>query len=487
MLALRACLCGGRRRAQAQPVPGRSAGSARPRLLRPAAPAQPAPAAQAGRGAAGRLPGGRPVPGRHHLRRNVCTPVEPPIHALLFRKEGGATAFIPFYFHRRGNPGYRVIAPFYWHFWSPEGKTEHRRPVLLALRGLPGPAGGHGHPALLAHRPARRRVLGDLAALLPLDQVRLGGAAAAVVQDREPRRAAVVWAFTPCCTSGSATAQAGTRLRPVLPVRGLQPVDRAHFTWFLPLNFYWRNGAGDKAHSNLLLLPLPVPEQEPGGRHHHLAAGVRPLAGPEQQRGPSPGCTGTGGGRTAAATTCCCRSSTEPPAHRQHPRLAARLLLARRREQARRRRLAVLVRATASRRRSTQVVRRRLFPLRLELPVARSPTPRCCRCSCTCGGPPTASPRCSRCTGRPGTRKRARGWKLLLPLYFSRTGEEGQTFTWLTPLGGYRRDSVHDTRTLPAAAAVSPPARSPARARLRAAVLPGATATRRTAPPPRCC
>ncbi len=51
---------------------------------------------------------------------NLCKPFERPFNVLLFRKEGGFTAFLPFYWSRRGNPGYRVLAPFYWHFWSPE-------------------------------------------------------------------------------------------------------------------------------------------------------------------------------------------------------------------------------------------------------------------------------------------------------------------------------------------------------------------------------
>ena len=43
---------------------------------------------------------------------------------LLFRKEGGTVDLIPFYWSRRGNPGYRVLIPFYWHFWSPDSRTQ---------------------------------------------------------------------------------------------------------------------------------------------------------------------------------------------------------------------------------------------------------------------------------------------------------------------------------------------------------------------------
>ncbi len=53
----------------------------------------------------------------------VCKAFERSFDMLLFRKEGASTDFIPFYFSQRGNPGHRVVAPFYWHFWSPESRT----------------------------------------------------------------------------------------------------------------------------------------------------------------------------------------------------------------------------------------------------------------------------------------------------------------------------------------------------------------------------
>lgn len=52
----------------------------------------------------------------------TCRPIERRIHVLLFRKEGPKTMFMPFYFSRVGVPGYRVVAPFYWHFWSQDYK-----------------------------------------------------------------------------------------------------------------------------------------------------------------------------------------------------------------------------------------------------------------------------------------------------------------------------------------------------------------------------
>ncbi len=54
----------------------------------------------------------------------ACQPFERAIDVLLYRKEGRSTAFIPFYFSNRGNPGHRVVAPLYFHFWSPESHTQ---------------------------------------------------------------------------------------------------------------------------------------------------------------------------------------------------------------------------------------------------------------------------------------------------------------------------------------------------------------------------
>jgi len=53
----------------------------------------------------------------------TCRPFERPLNILLFRKEGPTTTFLPFYFSRRGIPGYRMVAPFYWHLWDTNEKS----------------------------------------------------------------------------------------------------------------------------------------------------------------------------------------------------------------------------------------------------------------------------------------------------------------------------------------------------------------------------
>ena len=54
----------------------------------------------------------------------TCQAFERPIDILLYRKDGRSTEVLPFYFSNRGNPGHRVVAPLYFHFWSPEAHSQ---------------------------------------------------------------------------------------------------------------------------------------------------------------------------------------------------------------------------------------------------------------------------------------------------------------------------------------------------------------------------
>ena len=441
------------RRSPAEAAPATPAPGARP----------PTPAAQP-RAAPGRrrCTARRPVPGGHHLReRTSARRSSRPSTPCSSARKAGPPRSSRSTSHRRGNPGHRVVAPFYWHFWSPEGKSQRRRPVLLALRGLPGPAGGDGHPALLAHHPARRRVLGDLAALLPLDQVRLGGPAAALVQDREPRRAAVAAACTPCCTSGSATAQAGTAFDLFFPlfVSSRSP-DRA-FTWALPLNFYWRRRA--TALSNLLVLPLLYRSRTP--------------------RAPPPSrcwATGTRAARTATGRSLWLYWYGRGADGGGYDLLLPLFYWSRRPPAARWARRSATTRATgrtsagrwpgctgsgaSSRRRSASYDV--AVPAGLELPLARSRTPRSCRPFLHLRRPTYSfTTRVPALLGRRRTPSAGTAWRLLFPLYFSRTGERGPDLHLADAAGRLppRRRRGHAHAHAAGAAHRLPP-RSPARA-----------------------
>ena len=64
----------------------------------------------------------------------TCQTFERPTRVLLFRKEGPKTAFWPFYFSRTGVPGYKVVAPLYWHFWTSEEKDHVVAPFYFHFR-----------------------------------------------------------------------------------------------------------------------------------------------------------------------------------------------------------------------------------------------------------------------------------------------------------------------------------------------------------------
>jgi hypothetical protein len=63
----------------------------------------------------------------------VCQAFERPIDVLLYRRDGRSTSFIPFYWSHRGNPGHRVVAPLYFHFWSPQAHTRILAPFYWRI------------------------------------------------------------------------------------------------------------------------------------------------------------------------------------------------------------------------------------------------------------------------------------------------------------------------------------------------------------------
>ena len=90
----------------------------------------------------------------------------------------------------RGTPGYTVVFPFYWHFYSPTSDSFAVAPfywhftdsarqseLTVILAGLLEPRAG-------------RALVRDLAAVLRVEQVRLGGAVLLHVQRRRSRRSA---------------------------------------------------------------------------------------------------------------------------------------------------------------------------------------------------------------------------------------------------------------------------------------------------------
>jgi hypothetical protein len=385
------------------------------------------------------------VPGGTICERNVCTPVEPPIHALLFRKEAGATAFIPFYFHRRGNPGYRVIAPFYWHFWSPEGKTNIVAPFYWRFQDY------------LARRvvtvipPYSHTIQPDAEswAIWPIfyRSTKFGWAAPLLlsfkIANPDEQRSMGLYALL---YFWKRDRQANTAFDLFFPFVVSNRSTDHNFTWFLPLNFYWRNGAGDRAHSNLLLLPLLYRNKNPEG------STTISLLGYGHSRGRNSngsiawlywyGRRADGGGYDLLLPLF--YNSRRPTGST----LGSPLGYYSRDGENKRGAVAwlLLVRTTAGRRRSAQVLRRSV-PDHLELPSPQSSTTvlplflhmRRPTYSFTTFFPLYWASR------DPQTAVRLEG---VFPAVFLAHRRGGADLHLGDPLGGYRRDSVHNTRTL---------------------------------------
>jgi hypothetical protein len=64
--------------------------------------------------------------------QDVCVSLQFRINAayLYYRSAGRSfTEAAGIYWHQRGNTGYKVVAPFYWHFWTPEKKLRAVAPL----------------------------------------------------------------------------------------------------------------------------------------------------------------------------------------------------------------------------------------------------------------------------------------------------------------------------------------------------------------------
>ncbi|MDB4980103.1 MAG: hypothetical protein JWM82_855 [Myxococcales bacterium] len=63
--------------------------------------------------------------------QSVCSPVPSSINiAYLFYRDGAFREIFGLYWSKRGASGYTVFAPFYWHTWSPTGRTHVVAPLV---------------------------------------------------------------------------------------------------------------------------------------------------------------------------------------------------------------------------------------------------------------------------------------------------------------------------------------------------------------------
>jgi len=67
---------------------------------------------------------GRGVPSGHICETGRLSLLRTGLQSPALPQGRRDTQLHSLYWSRRGNPGYRVLAPLYWHFWSPEARTQ---------------------------------------------------------------------------------------------------------------------------------------------------------------------------------------------------------------------------------------------------------------------------------------------------------------------------------------------------------------------------
>jgi len=180
----------------------------------------------------------------------TCQPIEMRTNVLyLYYREGSFREVLLLYWARKANPGYTVLAPLYWHYWSPTSETRIVAPFYWRFedRVERSTVTWYG-PIVYAHQPR-----GSGFGIIPLFYAsNTGGWAAPLLgslafRDPETNKSfgAVLFLYWWRRTPQRATDIAfplffSTRTAP------------SAFTYALPFNFYWRTN--DRA--TLLALPF---------------------------------------------------------------------------------------------------------------------------------------------------------------------------------------------------------------------------------------
>jgi hypothetical protein len=315
---------------------------------------------------------------------NACRPFERSVNVLLYRKEGASTYVIPFYWARRGVPGHRVVFPFYWHFWSDKDKAQVVAPFYWRFENY---LAQRVVTVVLLYSHTRQPEAQSWA-LWPIfyKSTRFGWAAPLLGSFRvgDPGAGTSKGALL-FLYWWSRKPQSSFDLGFPLFVSSRSP--ESAFTFALPLNFYWRSGT-DKS---LLAIPLFY-------WHHDARTGV--LGSPLGYYSSAQG----GNTRGAALWLYWWGRSRD-------------------------------------------------FNYDIGFPILWSfRTPR----ANTTVIPPVLHLRRANSTFTTvlplffsaSNRARGDGWSLLFPLFLSKTGEQGRSRTWITPLGGYSRDDEEGSRAL---------------------------------------
>ena len=184
---------------------------------------------------------------------SVCQTIELSTNLFpIYYREGSFKEIVLVYWSRKGNPGYTVAFPFYWHFYSPTTDALLVVPFFWHFDRQRPRLRPEGRPQRLLEQRARRALVRDLAAVLRVEQVRLGDPASWLTFNvGDSDRPAASTARSPASTGGSAPRRGRSTSASCRP-SSRRATPRARSPGSLPLNFYWRNG-NDR---NLLALPL---------------------------------------------------------------------------------------------------------------------------------------------------------------------------------------------------------------------------------------
>jgi hypothetical protein len=238
--------------------------------------AQPAPAQAAPAPAATPAP---PVcrrdedcPAENICENSRCELIQHRTNVLyLYYREGSFTELFGLYWSKRGSSGYRIVAPIYWHYWSPESQSRVVAPFYWRFENYAEQSTTTvivpGLPISWSRRPDARSL-----GVWPIfyASTKFGWAAPLLgtfkVGDPDHGRAFGAWLYL---YWWKRAPEASFDL--LFPLFVSSRSKDHTFTYALPLNFYWR----DKDDENLLVLPLFYSNVHKNGGSTYALTGYR--------------------------------------------------------------------------------------------------------------------------------------------------------------------------------------------------------------------
>jgi hypothetical protein len=251
---------------------------AQPAAPAPAVPAKPA-AATAPAAPAKACQSDDDCPGENFCaERGVCQAIQTRTNVLyLYYREGSFREILGLYWSKRGPSGYSVVAPVFWHYWTPKTQTRIVAPFFWRYRNY---ATNYTATVIVPGLPVSWTSQPDAHsfAIWPLfyRSTKFGWAAPLLLSfelanpDRKTSFGTVLLLYW-------WTHSSRRQLDIGIPFLFSWRTPANAFTFALPLNFYWRNG-NDK---NLLALPILYWNQNRSGASFYAITGYHTHHGPQ--------------------------------------------------------------------------------------------------------------------------------------------------------------------------------------------------------------